>query len=611
MFKNLIRYIIFVICFALISPILVYADADDTPAGALLLLPNSSSSGSLTETTDNTDWWMITTTFDGSLVVNTTSDPTLDIDLYLYDQDGTTQIASYDTSIGIHEATHCYHLTPGSYYILANRYSGTGSYSISNVYVPTGLVNDSEPNDSASIAQTFTPTSSTTGHLGYYGNKHEDKVDWWKVTTTFDGALVVNTTSDATLDIDLHLYDQNGSTQIASYDTSVGIHEATHRFDLAPGTYYIHAYAYGGYGSYTISNVYTPTGLANDPELNDSVEVSSILAVNDSTTGHLGYFKRGVYDRYDWWKVYLTGDGSLTVRTYSDTTLDIDLHMYDVNGTNQIASYDISVGRSEATHYYGLKAGTYFVRAFCYGGYGSYRISSVYSAAKLTNDTEPNNDLGSALSMTINSPSNGHIGFFGNGARDQYDFYTFTVPVPWDTLFIRTDSDPTADIDLQLYNSTGTPITSSSATGTMELIVYSPAVAAGVYSVRLYGISGFASYGLIVSNVRPTSPLVDVKDPEKEVPGTTLPEKFALLQNYPNPFNPSTTIAFALPERSQVTLKIFNLLGKEIGTLIDNTTLPAGTYTRQWNAAKISSGIYFYRLQAGSYTETKKLILLR
>lgn len=89
-----------------------------------------------------------------------------------------------------------------------------------------------------------------------------------------------------------------------------------------------------------------------------------------------------------------------------------------------------------------------------------------------------------------------------------------------------------------------------------------------------------------------------------------LPLAFALSQNYPNPFNPNTTISFAIPSRSFVSLKIFDLLGRGVTTIVSEEMM-AGSYSKQWNAAKMSSGIYFYRLQAGSFSETKKLILLR
>jgi hypothetical protein len=81
-------------------------------------------------------------------------------------------------------------------------------------------------------------------------------------------------------------------------------------------------------------------------------------------------------------------------------------------------------------------------------------------------------------------------------------------------------------------------------------------------------------------------------------------------QNYPNPFNPSTTIHFHLSTAGDVTLKIIDLLGRTVETLIDNT-MSAGEYETSWDARKYSSGVYFYRLEAGAFTETKKLMLLK
>ena len=89
-----------------------------------------------------------------------------------------------------------------------------------------------------------------------------------------------------------------------------------------------------------------------------------------------------------------------------------------------------------------------------------------------------------------------------------------------------------------------------------------------------------------------------------------IPERFILSQNYPNPFNPSTTINFSIPNSEFITLKVYDVLGKEVATLV-NEEKATGSYEVNFNAAGISSGIYFYKLQAGSIIETKKMILLR
>jgi hypothetical protein len=92
-------------------------------------------------------------------------------------------------------------------------------------------------------------------------------------------------------------------------------------------------------------------------------------------------------------------------------------------------------------------------------------------------------------------------------------------------------------------------------------------------------------------------------------PGET-PFAFALEQNYPNPFNPSTTIDFSIPKSSNVSLTIYNILGQRVGTLV-NGQLDAGAHTVRFDAKNIATGVYFYRLEAGSYVSIKKMMLLK
>jgi hypothetical protein len=105
-------------------------------------------------------------------------------------------------------------------------------------------------------------------------------------------------------------------------------------------------------------------------------------------------------------------------------------------------------------------------------------------------------------------------------------------------------------------------------------------------------------------------PITDVED-EGQI---TTPKEFSLYQNYPNPFNPITTIKYQIPELSFVTLKVYDVLGNKIATLV-NKELPAGVYEVEFNPASSirypASGIYFYQLQAGNFVETKKMILIK
>jgi hypothetical protein len=89
-----------------------------------------------------------------------------------------------------------------------------------------------------------------------------------------------------------------------------------------------------------------------------------------------------------------------------------------------------------------------------------------------------------------------------------------------------------------------------------------------------------------------------------------LPLTYGLSQNYPNPFNPSTTISFRLPENSHVSIKVFDLMGREVASLLKEY-LPAGYHNVEFNASNLSSGIYIYNMTAGKFKMTNKLILIK
>ncbi|OGU36476.1 MAG: hypothetical protein A2058_07065 [Ignavibacteria bacterium GWA2_36_19] len=102
--------------------------------------------------------------------------------------------------------------------------------------------------------------------------------------------------------------------------------------------------------------------------------------------------------------------------------------------------------------------------------------------------------------------------------------------------------------------------------------------------------------------------VTEVKDP-------FLPEDFSLSQNFPNPFNPSTVISYSLPTNSLVTLIIYDLLGREVKTLINNEQ-NSGVYKVQWNGendygSKVSSGLYIYTIRTGQFNESRKMVLLK
>ena len=111
-----------------------------------------------------------------------------------------------------------------------------------------------------------------------------------------------------------------------------------------------------------------------------------------------------------------------------------------------------------------------------------------------------------------------------------------------------------------------------------------------------------------VANVN--CPIISIEDATAIVGREGIPIQYELGQNYPNPFNPSTEIQFAIPENRKVSLKIFNVLGQQVAELV-NDNLPAGNYTFSWEPRNLSTGLYFYILQAGKFREVRKMTLLK
>jgi hypothetical protein len=127
----------------------------------------------------------------------------------------------------------------------------------------------------------------------------------------------------------------------------------------------------------------------------------------------------------------------------------------------------------------------------------------------------------------------------------------------------------------------------------------------GSGTVYIAGATEREDFSTKITLIKYSQVTVAVNEDQPEVPIS-----YSLSQNYPNPFNPSTTIRFALPKSGHVELKVYNTLGQEVATLV-NEEKTAGTYSAQWNASSVASGVYFYRLKAGEYNETRKLLLMK
>ncbi|HVO74028.1 MAG TPA: T9SS type A sorting domain-containing protein [Ignavibacteriaceae bacterium] len=119
-------------------------------------------------------------------------------------------------------------------------------------------------------------------------------------------------------------------------------------------------------------------------------------------------------------------------------------------------------------------------------------------------------------------------------------------------------------------------------------------------------ISFFILFAIIITGLNFISP--ELKSQSSQIQQN--PASYYLGQNFPNPFNPSTTINYTLAEHGLVTIKVYNLIGKEMTTLV-NEEKPAGNYSVKFDGSSLSSGVYFYIMKAGDFTQTRKFILMK
>lgn len=250
-----------------------------------------------------------------------------------------------------------------------------------------------------------------------------------------------------------------------------------------------------------------------------------------------------------------------------------------------------------------------------------------------------------ALGMTMSADSMlyivGYTASFGNGSQIYLNKYSRSGQLQWSRIWGGSGGEVArslvADGDSIIYVVGTTP---SYGNGGKDIVVLKydsggtlkdSLIWGGVYDevakdVVMYGdylyITGETQSfgnGQISGDHKSDGLLLKVNGRTMQAPDTlitnvesihSLPKEYILHQNYPNPFNPSTTIRFSLPKREHVTLKVFDVLGREVATLV-NEELNAGEHLVQFASHELASGIYFYKLTAGKFSQTRKGVLLR
>ena len=152
----------------------------------------------------------------------------------------------------------------------------------------------------------------------------------------------------------------------------------------------------------------------------------------------------------------------------------------------------------------------------------------------------------------------------------------------------------------ELVNAQGTVVAFNNSTSNNPFILTAPG--AGTYTVN----AGFKSPSRLWGT---TSAVINTTGIDEELIGLA-PSKFELYSNYPNPFNPTTNIRYAISQTAFTTLKVYSLAGEEVLTLVNEVKSP-GVYELNFDAGNLASGTYFYKLQAGDFVQTKKMLLMK
>jgi hypothetical protein len=320
-------------------------------------------------------------------------------------------------------------------------------------------------------------------------------------------------------------------------------------------------------------------------------------------------------------------------------TLRILGHVSDFVVSNSVLSGNTvarwTAGATFSSNSSGTVSNCLFVSNVAGGGTGTNTAGAAVgagAAVDFLNCTFAYNDGGPSSGLSLRGPAVASLTnciFWGN-TRGQIAATTVDSAGPMlyvnysdiqDGLDSITVNDSLSIVHWGTGNINADPLFADSAADDFSLGQGSPCIGAGIDTIEIAGVWHSCPDTDIEGNPRPappgTMPDMGAYEDQATIPvgveqisDGTVPDSYALLQNYPNPFNPSTTIRFDLPEQADVTLKVYNVLGEEVVTLLNENQDP-GYKSVEFDASYFASGVYIYRIQAGGFSQTKKMILIR
>lgn len=349
----------------------------------------------------------------------------------------------------------------------------------------------------------------------------------------------------------------------------------------------------------------TPTD-PNEP--NDNFSQATQLTSGTAKSGYIG-----TTTDLDYFKISANSGQTITVNL-TNLPADFDLYLFNPSQT-QVAKSENSGTTSETINHTATVSGTFYILVKGYNGAMSttiaYSVKATIGTSVLNvTETTAANDAISSAQNVASIPAR-ITGYF-TSTSDNWDYYKFPIAAN-QAISVSMTVPSGVDYDLFLKNSSGTNLKSSTqGAGVTESFTYTNGSTATTLYIAVQRYSGTSSTAYVI-NINVTSGINAGNgggDLQSAVPATT-----ALKENYPNPFNPTTTIEYDIAKAGKVSLKIYNLLGQEVRTLV-NDYKAEGTYKVQWDGknnagVSVSTGMYIYRLQVGDFVATRKMQLIK
>ncbi len=520
---------------------------------------------------DTTDWYKVTTNEDGLLRITFDNSGNVDAKtVLLYDTLGNPLLNGVNVGNGIGEM-NTDGLAAGTYYIQIKGTSGLstefGPYTLSDTLLLPGKANDKEPNNIITQAIRLKLNDSTQGHIGYYYNNQRDTTDWYKVTTNSDGLLRI--TFDNTSHFDTKtvvLYDTTGNPLLNSLNVGNGI-GAMNTDGLAAGTYYIQIKGASGlgneFGPYSLSDTLIIPGKTNDKEPNNYFTEATIFGINDSTTGHIGYYYNHQKDTADWYQLNITNKGKLTLTLdNSGNANTLSLSLYDASGTNLVKGVNVGNGQG-GLETDTLATGIYYVQIKGASGtnleFGPYSLKNSLSGALPVTFINFDGVLQNGKALLSWSTAN-EINNKGFEVQKSMDGQTFTY-----IAFVDGQGNSST---VNNYNYTDAKILSGS----------------NYYRLKQIDNDGQYTYSSVIK--------LDYSKFDWAILG--------------NPSN-NIWVQVQLDKSANVTMQVVSMNGNIIQT-INKGNLSAGTYSIPINLSGKSAGMYIVRLMVDGQFYSKKII---